>query len=179
LAEREKISRPSRADAPLRLLQVLSGNEPAGRPTWRASTDQAPQRAVLAVVGGTTLEKRLADLLKDRRIVAETVTVKDTAAGVQLLAERKADALFDDRTLLIDAVSRSASPSDVLVVDRLLRRDPIALAVRRNDDDFRLMVDRALSNLYRSPELVTIYSKHFGAPTRGALEFYQTVALPD
>jgi len=168
-----------RADAPVRLLQVLSGSEPQGRPTWRGSTDQAAQRAVLAVVGGTTLERRLEDLLKERRIVAEVVPVKDTAAGVQLLAERKADALFGDRTLLMDAVSRSATASDVVVIDRLFRRDPIALAMRRNDDDFRLMVDRALSNLYRSPELVTIYSKHFGAPTRGALEFYQTVALPD
>jgi len=66
-----------------------------------------------------------------------------------------------------------------VVVDRLLRRDPIALAVRRNDDDFRLMVDRALSKLYRSQDLVSIYSKHYGAPTRGALDFYQAVALPD
>ena len=168
-----------RADAPVRLLQVLSGSEPAGRPTWRGSADQAPQRAVLAVVGGTTLEKRLSDLLKERRIVAEVVAVKDTAAGVQQLAERKADALFGDRTLLVDAVSRSAAPSDVVVLDRLFRRDPIALAMHRNDDEFRLLVDRALSRLYRSPDLASIYARHFGAPSGGVLDFFQTVALPD
>jgi len=168
-----------RADAPVRLLQALSGTEPVGRPTWRGSTDQAPQRVVLAVVGGTTLEQRLAEVLKERRIVAEVVTANDTAAGVQLLAERKADALFGDRALLTDAVSRSASPADVVVLDGLFRRDPIALAVHRNDDDFRLLVDRALSRLYRSPELMAIYRKHYGVPTPAAVEFFRTVALPD
>jgi len=118
-------------------------------------------------------------VLKERRIVAEMVSVKDTAAGVQLLAERKADALFGDRTLLQDAVLRSAAPSDVVVVDKLFRRDPIALAMPRGDADFRLAVDRALSRLFRSKDLLAIYEKHFGAPSSGALEFFQTVALPD
>jgi len=168
-----------RADAPLRLLQVLSGREPEGRPIWRASSDQPAQRAVLAVVGATTLEQMLADLLKERRIVAEVVSVKDVAAGVQLLAEGKADALFADRTVLMDAVARSASPSSVVVVDRLFRRDPIALALPRGDSDFRLAVDRALSRLYRSKEILTIYAKTYGAPSAGAIEFFRTVALID
>jgi polar amino acid transport system substrate-binding protein len=168
-----------RADAPVRLVQVLSGREPVDRPTWRGSTDQAPQRAVLATVAGTPLEKRLAQRLKERRIVADVVSVPDLAAGVQLLADRKADALFGDRTLLVDAVARSAKPADVVVGEHLFQRDPIGLALKRGDADFHLLVDRALTRLYRSPDLATIYTRHYGAPTRGALEFYQTAALPD
>jgi len=82
-------------------------------------------------------------------------------------------------SLLQDAVLRSAAPSDVVVVDKLFRRDPIALAMPRGDADFRLAVDRALSRLFRSKDLLAIYEKHFGAPSSGALEFFQTVALPD
>jgi ABC-type amino acid transport substrate-binding protein len=168
-----------RADAPVRLAQVLAGTEPTDRPTWRGSLDQAPQRVVLATVSGTVIEARLAERLKQRRIVADIVTAPDLAAGVQLLADRKADALFADRVLLVDAVARSARPSDVVVGERLFQRDPIALAVRRDDDDFRLAIDRALTRLYRSADLVTIYTRHYGAPTRGALDFYQAAALPD
>jgi len=166
-----------RSDAPARLLQALSGTDP-GYPIWRGSTDQAPQRAVLAVVGGAPLEKALASRLKERRIVADILPVKDVDAGLQALGAGTAHAFFSDRALLLDAVARSKS-SDLLVIDRVFRRDIVALAMRRNDDEFRLAVDRALSRLYRTPEAASIYAKYFGAPTSGALDFFELVALPD
>jgi ABC-type amino acid transport substrate-binding protein len=167
-----------RTDAPARLVAALSDREVSG-PIWRGSTDQAPQRVVLAVVAGTTLEKALATRLKERRIVAEIVTVKDLDAGLQLLATHGAQAFFNDRSVLLDAVARSKSPGDIRVLDRLFRRDVVALGMRRGDDDFRLAVDRALSRLYRTQDVVAVYSKHFGPPSGTALEFFQMVALPD
>ena len=53
-----------RADAPARLLQALSGQAVAGQPIWRGSQGQAPERRVLAVVGGTTIESVLVSRLK-------------------------------------------------------------------------------------------------------------------
>jgi ABC-type amino acid transport substrate-binding protein len=168
-----------RADAPARLVQVLSGRQPTDRQVvWRASLDQAPQRGVLAVPGGTTLEKELLDQLKERRIVAEVLPVKDTDTGLQMLAEGKADAFFSDRALLMDAAARSRS-RDVIVLDRLFRRDLVALAMRRNDDDFRLLVDRTLSRSIRTGDAVSLYASHFGTPTGATLDFFQLVALPD
>ncbi|HTP72006.1 MAG TPA: amino acid ABC transporter substrate-binding protein [Burkholderiaceae bacterium] len=166
-----------RTDTAARIAQALSGRQPSG-PAWRGSSDQAPQRAVLAVVGGTVIEKALASRLKERRIVAEVVQVKDSAAGLQLLASRGADAFINDRAMLLDAVAGGGA-SDIVVLDVLFRRDIVALATRRNDDDFRLVVDRALSRLYRTPELARIYTKNFGAPRSDAVDFFQLVALPD
>ena len=168
-----------RSDAPVRLTEVLEGTTPQGRPIWRGSTDQAPQRTVLAVVGDTPLEAALADQLRQRRIVAQVVPVKDTAEGLQLLAKHDADAFFADRALLLDATRNMKVPADVIVLDRLFRRDLVALAMRRNDDDFRLLVDRTLSRLYRSPDISTIYSNYFGAPTPSMLDFFKLVALPE
>lgn len=167
-----------RADAPTRLVQVLSGREPKG-PAWRGSPDQAPQRAVIAVIGGAALEKALTTSLKERRIVADVVSVKDTAAGLQMLTAGTAHAFFNDRAVLLDAVAKGTGSSDLRVLDRLFRRDIVALAMRRNDDDFRLAVDRALSRLYRSADMAAIYARHFGAATPAALDFFQLVALPD
>jgi polar amino acid transport system substrate-binding protein len=167
-----------RADAPARLVQALTGVE-SSSPVWRASTDQAPQRAVLAVVAGTTIEKALATRLKERRIVADIVAVKDTEAGMQALISGEAQAFFNDRALLLDAVAHSKKPADLIVLVRLFRRDLVALAMHRNDDDFRLLVDRALSRLYRTPELAAIYTRYFGAPNLAARDFFQLVTLPD
>lgn len=166
-----------RSDAPLRLVQALSGVEPTA-PIWRGSTDQAPQRAVLAVVGGVPLEKALASKLKERRIVADVLSVKDVDTGLQALRAGTAHAFFSDRALLLDAAARQPA-GELVVLDRIYRREIVALAMRRNDDDFRLAVDRALSRLYRSQEVNAIYAKHFGAPTAAASDFFQLVALPD
>jgi len=167
-----------RTDTAARIAQALAGRDPSGMATWRGSTDQAPQRAVLAVAGGAPLEKALGDALKERRIVAEVVPAKDTDAGLQMLSAHSADAVFGDRAMLLEAVARSGS-SNVVVLDRLFRRYVVALGVRRADDDFKLLVDRTLSRLYRTPEQPALYAKHFGAPSPSVVEFFQLVAMPD
>jgi polar amino acid transport system substrate-binding protein len=168
-----------RKDAPVRVMQALAGNEPKEKANWRGSTDQAPQRGVIAVIGNTVLEKGLADRLKERRINVSIVTVKDAAAGLQLLSEGNADAFFADRALLLEAVGRSKAAADVRVLDRLYRRDLAALGLQRGDEDFRLLVDKTLSHLFRTKEIHTIYSSYFGAPTLQQQDFYQLVAIPD
>lgn len=168
-----------RADAPARLVQVLSGREPAAQRTWRASPGQMTERRVFAAIGATTVEKALIDRLKSLRVAVEVVTVKDTAAGLQMVLDRRADAFFNDQALLLDAAKRSPSGGDLIVLDRLFRREQVALAVRRDDDDFRFVVDRTLSRLFRSEELRPLYATWFGAPADSVLNFFQLVALPD
>ncbi len=41
-----------RNDAPVRLKQLLSGQEPKVQPVWRGSSGQAPERHKVAVIGG-------------------------------------------------------------------------------------------------------------------------------
>ncbi|NML43369.1 amino acid ABC transporter substrate-binding protein [Ramlibacter sp. G-1-2-2] len=168
-----------RSDAPPRLVQALSGLIRPDWPVWRGSADQAPQRVRLAVVEGIPLEEALASTLRQRRIVADIVTVKSPDAGLQLLASRGADAFLNDRSFLVDAVARDKQQAGIQVLDRIFRRDVVALAVRRNDADFRLLVDRSLSQLYRSSDMVALYTKYFGPPPAMTQDFFNLVALPD
>lgn len=168
-----------RADAPARLEQVLSGREPPKQPIWRATQGQAPERHVVAVIGSTPLEKALSDRLKMSRIVVDVVSVNDNAAGIRMVLERRAAAFFSDHALLLDVTRRDPSANKLVVLDRLFRRAQVALAVRRNDDDFRLVVDRTLSRLMRSGEAGSNYANYFGAADRSTLDFFQLVALPD
>jgi ABC-type amino acid transport substrate-binding protein len=168
-----------RADAPARIEQVLSGRESAKPPVWRATQGQAPERHVIAVIGGTTVEKAVIDRLRLARIVADVVAVKSTGAGMQMVLERRADAFFNDRALLLEARKLSPAAKQLVVLDRLFARAQVALGVRRDDDGLRLAVDGALSRLLRSGEAATIYARYFGAPDRATLDYFQLVALPD
>ncbi|MBO9647001.1 MAG: amino acid ABC transporter substrate-binding protein [Variovorax sp.] len=166
-----------RSDAPVRLVQVLTGQEPPQAVIWRGTS--APERRSLAVVKGTVVERALVDRLAQRRIAIDVVSVADTSEGVQAVVDRRVDAFFDGRPLLLDAVGRNASKSNLVVLDRLFRRELMAFAVRRNDDEFRLVVDRALSRIYRSPDLPTIYRTYLKEPDRETLEFFELMALPE
>lgn len=168
-----------RIDAAQRLREALTGVPEGGRPTWRAAPGALAQSVVFAVVGGTTIEQSLLDALKARRITVTVAPVADYAVGLQMVRERRAAALFGDRPVLADAVRRGPSAGELLLIDRNFKRETLALALQRGDDAFRLLVDRTLSRLFRSRDMGPLYTSHFGAPDLAALEFFQTVALPD
>ena len=170
-----------RADAPARLLQALSGTRTVGRPVWRGSPDQAPQRAVIAVVGGTALEKALNTSLKERRIVAEVVAGQGHGRRrCSCWPSTAPHALFSDRALLLDAVLRSKSPGDLLV-----RRPPLPARHRRAGDAPQRRRLPARGRPRAEPPVPDAGSddastpSYFGPPSREALEFFQLVALPD
>jgi ABC-type amino acid transport substrate-binding protein len=66
-----------------------------------------------------------------------------------------------------------------VVLDRLFAYEPLALALQRGDEDFRLLVDRTLSELYRSGEIGNLYASWFGEPDENALTFFRLSTLPE
>ena len=46
---------------------------------------------------------------------------------------------------------------------------PLAFAIPRGDEDFRLLVDGALSRLFLSKEIGNVYGKWFGEISEGTL----------
>lgn len=167
-----------RADADRRLRDAMEDRPAPTQPVWRGAPGVFSSNVVFAAVGGTTVEKSLIDGLRTRRISVTVARVPDYAAGVQMVMERRAAALFGDRPVLLDAAKRGPA-DELMVLERRFTREPLALALRRGDDAFRLLVDRSLSRLFRSPEMGPLYTTYFGAPDPGVLEFFQSVALPD
>ncbi len=48
----------------------------------------------------------------------------------------------------------------------------------RNDDDFRLAVDRALSEVYADPAFGALYTDNFGVPDTDTVAFFRNVGVP-
>jgi putrescine:ornithine antiporter len=168
-----------RKDAPEALKAALEGREPPFRPRWRASLSQVLERRVLSVQEGTTTEAWLAQRREALRVNAEITKVKSYQEGVDGVLSRRSDAFFADRAILLDAAARSPSAADLLVLAHRFTTEPLALALARGDEDFRLLVDRTLSRLYRSGDIGEIYARFFGEPDESALAFFQLVALPE
>jgi len=169
-----------RADAPLPLRQLLAKGEPTPHPIWRGS----PARTILekktfSVVTGTTSEKWLAGRLDEFEIDATVVPVGSYEDGIRRVLDRKSDVLFGDQPILLDAAQRSPAAEGLIVLDRFFTYEPLALGLARGDDDFRLVVDRALSRTFASSEFRDLYAKWFGKPGESVLFFFRLSALPE
>ena len=147
------------------LIRVLNGEKAHQGPVWRATVNQGLANHTYAVHKGTVTEEWVRDQIKTLGVVATIVTVDTHAEGVEKVAKKKADAYFADRVMLISYAEQNAKAKDLMVLDRYFTYEPIALGLARNDDDFRLTVDVALSELYQSDAFMPIYSTYFGAPS--------------
>lgn len=168
-----------RTDAATRLRDALADRPEPFQPIWRAAPGAMTENVVFAVVGATTIERSLIDALKARRIVVSVKPVPDYGTGLQMVLDRRVAALFGDRPVLLDAAMQGPSAGELLVIERNFTRQPLALAMRRDDPGFRLLVDRTLSRLYRSKDFAAFYTRFFGEPDTGTLLFFQALALPD
>ena len=167
-----------RSDAPARLRDILSGGAKNYSPTWRAVALNIVREQTFATVPGTTAEQWLKQRGKELQVEAVIDPVPSYEAGIQAVLDRKANVFFAERAILLEAVRRNASSKKLLVIDRQYTYEPLALPVSRSDEDFRLVVDQALSRFYRSDFRAT-YTKYFGEPDEAAITFYRWNALPN
>jgi polar amino acid transport system substrate-binding protein/glutamate/aspartate transport system substrate-binding protein len=134
------------------------------------------------VLPGTTTEQELRRALTGTQINAEIVLVKTNQEGVDMVEKGQVAAYFADRATLTFLLRKEKQLANLLMADTYLSIEPIALALRRDDSDFRLAVDTALSHIFRRGEIVQIFKGAFGplttpSPLLNAL--FQVSGLPD
>ena len=116
----------------------------------------------VAVVKDTTTIKSLEYALKKFEVDAEVVPVDSASAGMDALVKGDVDAFSSDQIVLIGLALTNKSSEKFKIADEVFSYEPFALAVRKNDSEFRLIADRVLSQLNRSGNIAAIYSRWFG-----------------
>jgi glutamate/aspartate transport system substrate-binding protein len=117
---------------------------------------------VIGVAQGTGTEQ-LVDALVATPPYAGTrvLTLKDHAQGLLALETGRVDGYATDDIVLYGLRSTSRMKDQLIVTGHALSIDTYGIVLRRDDPDFRLVVDRALSKLYHSPEIGKLYHKWF------------------
>jgi len=136
----------------------------------------------VGVLAGTTTEEALRNTLKEAGINADITAAKTHGEGLAMLDEGKISAYFGDRSILLFLIKESKAPEKLRLADDYLSVEPYALALPRGDSDFRLAVDRALSHIYRSGEIASIFQRTFGGkaePSQILRTLYVISGLPD
>ena len=116
----------------------------------------------VAVSKGTTTLDVLAQKLKESVSDAQIVPVDTASAGMRALLRGEVDAFSADQVVLIGLVLTHEGDEQFAIAADIFSFEPFALAVRRNDSDFRLLADSVLAQLNRSGQITPIYRKWFG-----------------
>ena len=136
----------------------------------------------IAVIPGTTTETALTKFLKEEFVTVELVRVKDHVAGRAAVENGSVDGFASDRGILIGLAATAKDPARFGLANLLFSYEPYGFMLRRNDAAFRLTVNRALAELYRSGGIAPIYERWFGGfgkPSPAIQAMYLLNGLPE
>ena len=154
---------------------LVRAKEPLSR--W---TDFKAKR--IAVIPATTTETALKRALGVFGVTAQFVHVNDGNEGIALVLGGKADGYASDHMLLTQLKLADARGGELEFVPSDFSFEPYALVLPRNDADFRLLVNRTLTGLYKSGEIDAIFIRWlapYGQPGALLNSMFYLNALPD
>ena len=167
-----------RQNASEALLNVLGGKVAHTGPTWRATVNLGLSNQTYAAIAGGVTETWIHQQMRLLGVVATLVTVENTDAGLNLVANGKADAFFAERMMLKHLLTSNYPSGNLVLLERIFEYAPTAMAVDREDEDFRLLVDTALSEMYRSGDIERAFEKYLGGAGDSAKKLFKIYAIP-
>ena len=110
---------------------------------------------------GTTNERAMKAYNDEKKLGINFIPAKDHAESFLAVETGRAVAFPMDDILLYSLVASAKTPGDYVVLGEFLSDDPYAIMLRKDDAEFKKLVDTTVSNLYKSGEINKIYSKWF------------------
>jgi glutamate/aspartate transport system substrate-binding protein len=113
---------------------------------------------------GTTDIKALNELNTSDAYGMNILSAKDHAEAFLMVETGRAAAFLMDDILLSGLVANSKNPGEFHISTDSLGLEPYSLMLRRDDPQFKKLVDDTMSKLYTSGEIEKIYHKWFQSP---------------
>jgi glutamate/aspartate transport system substrate-binding protein len=139
----------------------ITGTKIASRKDSGITEIEDLEGKTIALSLGTTNEKAIKRVAKEKGINIKTLMVKDHPQGWLSVESGRADAYASDDVLLYGLISKSKNPDEFQVTGRFLSFDPYGIMVPQNDSIYRRIGTVTLADLMRSGEAHQIYDKWF------------------
>ena len=69
-----------------------------------------------------------------------------------------------DDILLAGQIANSSNPGDYMIIQESLRSEPYSMMLRKDDAQFKALVDKTVGGVMKSGEINAIYAKWFTSP---------------
>lgn len=118
----------------------------------------------VASTAGSTNEKVLQKYGAEHNLNLQFIPGKDYADAMSLLESDRAAALALDDVLLFGLRSNAADPAAFEVVGDALQVEPYGCMVRKDDPEFKKLVDGAIGRMMKSGQFGRLYARWFESP---------------
>ena len=118
----------------------------------------------IAVTSGTTSVALMKKFEKENGIRVRYMMTKDFAEAMQLVANKRADAFVLDDVLLAGQIANLKNAADFKILDAALSVEPYGAMFRKDDPQFKALVDKTVTNMIKSGELEKLYKTWFESP---------------
>ena len=118
----------------------------------------------VATTTGTTSVQLLRKHERANGVNFDEVFGKDHADSFLLLESGRADAFVMDGSILAGNIANSKNPKDYKIVGEILSTEPIAIMVRKDDPEFKAVVNEAIAKIVKNGNMPKLWNKWFLAP---------------
>lgn len=118
----------------------------------------------VATVSGSTSIQLLRAYRRNEKIEFNEVSGKDTAETFLQLTSDRAIAMILEDVQLAGLIARSKEAGDYKLLDERLRDEPYGFMFRKDDPQFKALIDETLTKLMKSGEINDIYARWFTKP---------------
>ncbi len=116
----------------------------------------------VGVIVGSTNAQAIRDQLNRRKLEARLIEFTDRQQGLAALAHGELDGFASDKLVLL-ALAQAANLQNVAMLPEDLSFEPFGIELPRGDVELRLAVNTALARIFRSGDVLALYSKYFGS----------------
>ncbi|MBB3638564.1 MULTISPECIES: amino acid ABC transporter substrate-binding protein [Variovorax] len=118
----------------------------------------------VATVSGSTSIQLLRVARKSGTIEVNEIPGKDTSDGFLRLSNGRADAYVLDDVQLAGMIASSTNPGEYKILKESLRQEPYGIMLRKDDPQFKALVDETVTGLMKSGAIEQLYTKWFLSP---------------
>ena len=118
----------------------------------------------VATVTGSTSIQLLRGVRKNGAIEVHEIAGKDTSDGFLLLSSGRADAYVLDDVQLAGMIASAPNAGDYKILKESLRQEPYGIMLRKDDPQFKALVDETVTGLMKSGAIEQLYTKWFMSP---------------
>ncbi len=136
----------------------------------------------ISTTSGTTAVPLLRQYEKTKSADIKEIYGKDHAESFLLLSQDRVSAFVMDDILLAGQIANASNPGDYMILPESLRTEPYSMMLRKDDPQFKALVDKTIDGVMMSGEINKIYAKWFTSPIppKGVnLNFPETPAIKD
>lgn len=118
----------------------------------------------VVTTAGTTSERLIRKMNEDKKLGMNIISAKDHGESFLTLETGRAVAFMMDDALLYGEIAKAKKPAEWAVVGTPQSFEAYGCMMRKDDPQFKKVVDTALAKVMTSPEIEKIYTKWFMSP---------------